>query len=316
MEQAEPPVEILVLDNHPDALTAAAMADWPEARQVRLLHYGENIGYAAACNKAAREARGDWVFFLNPDAQADPGCMKALLAAAGARAGVVGAQVLIPDGRTNAGDNPLHLTGIAWAGRFGEPREHGPPRRVSSVSGAAMLARTTAYRELGGMCERFFMYYDDTDLCWRMRLAGWEVVFCPGAVAWHDYEFQRGGRKWFLLERNRLWSVLSNYSALSLVLLSPLLLGTELVVAGLAIRSGWARDLLRAWGSVCTALPALRRWRRRVQSGRRVPDSQIVQLMSSRFETPLVSSPLALWADPLLALYRRGLLFILRASDR
>jgi GT2 family glycosyltransferase len=316
MEQAERPLEILVLDNHPEALTAAAMADWPEASHVRLVHSGENIGYAAACNRAASEARGDWLFFLNPDAQADPQCLTALLAAADARAGVVGAQVLMPDGRTNAGDNPMHLTGIAWAGRFGEPREHGPPRRVGAVSGAAMLTRASAYRELGGLCERFFMYYDDTDLCWRLRLAGWEVVFCPDAIVWHDYEFERGGRKWFLLERNRLWSVFSNYSLLSLWLLSPLLIGTEVVVAGFAIRQGWTLDLVRAWGSICSGLPALLRWRRGVQSGRRVPDRQIVELMSSRFETPLVRSRLALRADPLFALYRRGLLLILSAANR
>ena len=165
IEQAEPPLEILLLDNHPEGLTAAAMVEWPEASQVRLIHGGENLGYAVGCNRAASVARGEWLFFLNPDAQADPGCLTALVAAADAQAGVVGAQILLPDGRTNAGDNPLHLTGIAWAGRFGEPREHGPPRSVGAVSGAAMLARASAYRELGGLCERFFMYYDDADLC-------------------------------------------------------------------------------------------------------------------------------------------------------
>jgi len=312
--QADPPLEILVLDNHPEGLTAAALADWPEAGQVRLLHSGGNIGYAAACNRAAREARGDWLFFLNPDAHGDPGCLTAMLAATGTRTGVVGAQVLIPDGRTNAGDNPLHLTGIAWAGRFGEPREHGPPRPVASVSGAAMLARASAYRELGGLCERFFMYYDDTDLCWRMRLAGWEVVFCPEAIVWHEFEFDRGAGKWYLLERNRLWAVLSNYSPAGLALVAPLLIGTELAVAGLALREGWAYSLLRAWASTVRALPELRRWRRTVQASRRVGDSEIVRLMSGRFETSLVQSRIATRLNPLIARYQRAMESFLRLT--
>jgi len=316
MAQSEPPLEILVLDNHPDALTAAAMCDWEQDHRLRVLHSGKNLGYATACNRAAQEARGDWLFFLNPDAYADPSCLTVLLGAAGSDVGVIGAQVLLPDGRTNAGDNPLHLTGIGWAGRFGEPIEHGSPRGVAAVSGAALLARVSAYREVGGLCERFFMYYDDADLCWRMRLAGWGVVFCPEALAWHEYEFERGSDKWYLLERNRLWSVLSNYSTLALLLVAPLLFGTELVVAGLAVREGWARSLLRAWASTVRSLPELRRWRRTVQANRRVGDSEIVGLMSGRFETSLVRSRLASQLNPLMTRYQLGMQSILRVARR
>ncbi len=313
--QSEPPVEILLVDNHPDGLTAAAMSVWEHDGRLRLLHSGENLGYATACNRAAREALGDWLFFLNPDAHADPTCLAVLLAAAGRDAGVIGAQVLLPDGRTNAGDNPLHLTGIGWAGRFGEPMEHGAARRVAAVSGAALLARASAFRELGGFCERFFMYYDDADFCWRVRLAGWEVVFCPDALVWHDFEFDRGARKWYLLERNRLWAVLSNYSPAGLALVAPLLIGTELVVAGLAFRDGWGRSLIRAWASTVQTLPELLTWRRTVQSSRRVADSEIVRLMSGRFETSLVQSWLASRLNPLIASYQRAMQSLLRLLD-
>jgi GT2 family glycosyltransferase len=233
-----------------------------------------------------------------------------------ARTGVVGAQVLLNDGRTNAGDNPLHVTGISWAGRFGEPREHGPARAVAAVSGAALLARARAFADLGGVCERFFLYQDDADLCWRMRLAGWEVLFCPEAVVWHDYEFEKGAEKWYWLERNRLWSVLSNYSGPSLLLLGPLLICTEFAVASMALREGWAASLVRAWASTLRALPELRRWRRRVQASRRVPDSELLVRMPARFETALLHSPLALRVNPVIVRYRLVLLRVLRAAGR
>lgn len=312
--QSHPPIEVLVVDNHPDALTAAAMAQGEHDARVRLVRSGTNLGYTAACNLAASEARGDWLFFMNPDACADPDCLRLLLAAINADTAVVGAQVLLPDERTNAGDNPLHITGISWAGRFGEPREHGPPRHAAAVSGAALLARARAYRDLGGVCERFFLYVDDVDLCWRTRLAGWEVLFCPEAVVWHEYEFDKGTDKWFWLERNRLWTVLSNYSALSLLLLCPLLAGTELMVAALAVRERWVRKLVRAWVATLRAAPHLRRWRGFVQSSRRVPDSELVELMSGRFETALLHSSLVHRLNPLLALYRRIMLSVLRAA--
>lgn len=313
--QSEPPMEVLVLDNHPDALTKAAMAGWSD-RRVRLVHSGHNLGYASACNRAAGEARGDWLLFLNPDARADPDCLSALLRAPDARTGVVGAQVLLPDGRVNAGDNPLHVTGIAWAGHFGEPREDGLPRRVAAVSGAALLARRRAFLELGGLCERFFMYYDDADLCWRTRLAGWDVVFCPAAVVWHEYEFEKGEKKWYWLERNRLWSVLSNFSGLSLLLLSPLIAGTELAIATVAIRGGWAQSLAKAWASIVCGLPELLRWRRQVQASRRTPDSELIELMAGHFETPLLQSGAALWMNRPIGRYRRTVLRVLRALER
>lgn len=313
LAQTSPPLEVLVLDNHPAAPLSRSLAADPPDPRVRVIHSGENLGYTAACNVAAAHARGDWLFFLNPDARADPGCLTELLNADDDSTAVIGAQVLLPDGRTNAGDNPLHITGISWAGRFGEPAESGPPRDVAAVSGAALLARAGVYAELGGLCARFFLYQDDADLCWRARLAGWKVRFCPDAVVWHDYEFDKGTGKWFWLERNRLWSVLSNYSLLSLLLLSPVLAGAELAVASLAVRQGWGRVLLRAWLAVLRDLPAMLRWRRRVQHSRRMPDSALIARMRGRFETPLLDSPATRRVNPLIAGYRLTLLWTLRA---
>jgi GT2 family glycosyltransferase len=316
LAQSHPPTEVLVADNHPDARTADAMRAWQPDARVRLVHSGKNLGYTGGCNVAAAQARGEWLLFLNPDARADPSCLATLIDAVDSRCGVAGAQVLLPDSRTNAGDNPVHITGIAWSGRFGEPREYGPPREVGSVSGAALLARAQAFREAGGMCERLFMYEDDVDLCWRVRLTGWTVMFCPDAVVWHEYEFDKGTMKWFWLERNRLWTVLSNYSALTLVLLAPLLLGTELMVATQAIRGGWTHRLLRAWGSVTLGLPDLIRWRRGVQRGRQVGDREIMERMSGRVQTSLLESPLTLRVNPLLAAYRRIVLAVLEVAGR
>jgi GT2 family glycosyltransferase len=316
LSQSSPPIEVLVLDNHPQRLTATAIVGWSQDPRVRLIHSGHNLGYTEACNRAAANAAGDWLFFLNPDALADADCLATLLRAANARTGVLGAQVLLPDGRTNAGDNPLHLNGIGWAGRFGEPIERGPPRNVAAVSGAALLARASAYRALGGLCERFFMYYDDIDLCWRMRVAGWTVAFCPAAVAWHDYQFDKGGMKWFWLERNRLWSVLANYSAASLCLLAPLLAGSELMITLVAVRDGWVGNLISAWVATLRGLPELLSWRRRVQASRQTPDSEIVSLMSGKFETGLLRSQAASRANPLIECYRRATMGVLRLMGR
>ena len=316
LDQSSRVLEVLLIDNHPDGRLGRSLAQDPLDSRTRLIHSGENLGYTEACNRAAAQARGTWLFFLNPDARADPDCVAELLSAADERTAVIGAQVLLPDGRTNAGDNPLHVTGVSWAGRYGEPRETGPPRTVAAVSGAALLARAEPFAELGGLCARFFLYQDDTDLCWRARLAGWTVRFCPAAVVWHDYEFEKGNEKWYWLERNRLWSVLANYAGLTLLLLSPVLAGAEVAIAALAIRQGWFGTLRRAWLSILRELPSLRRWRHQVQRTRQVPDSSLMEAMQGRFETPLLDSLATRRVNPLIVGYRAALIWLLRRAGR
>lgn len=306
------PAEILVVDNHPEGPAAAALA----GLDVRIVRPEGNVGFAPAINLAAATARGEWLFCLNPDAIAAPDCLALLIEAADDRdVAVVGAQVLLPDGaRTNAGDNPVHLTGLSWAGRYLEPREDGPPRDVLVVSGAAMLIRADAFRALRGFPPGFFLYHEDVDLGWRTNLSGARVRFCPRAIVSHDYEFAKGDTKWFWLERNRLWTVLSLYEARTLLLLAPLLAATEAAILLVAARQGWLGAKLRAYAALVRAAPALRRWRRSVQRARVVPDRELLPRFTGTVDSPVLAGPLLRAANPWLERYRRLLLKALGAG--
>jgi GT2 family glycosyltransferase len=305
--------EVIVVDNEPAAPVATALA----GSAARTLRPGRNLGYAAGCNAAAAEARGEWLFFVNPDAEVAPDVVERLLEAADDRTAVVGAQVLLPDGeRVNAGDNPLHVCGMSWSGRYLEAREDGPPRPVAVASGAALLVRRSDFDALGRFQPDYFAYQDDVDLAWRARLAGRRVLFCPRAIVRHDYEFAKGDYKWFLLERNRLWTVLSCYSAPALALLAPLLLGAEAAVLAVAVRGGWWREKLRAWRAIWRGRAELRRWRAEVQARRRVPDAEILEAMTGAFETPLMRAPLVEAFNPLLDAWRRAAILALRCAAR
>jgi GT2 family glycosyltransferase len=295
--QSVPPQEVLVVDNHPGHPAAAT----PGAR---VLCSERNLGFAGGAALGARATSGEWILFLNPDAAAEPACLEHLLAAAHERAGVVGAQVLLPDGRVNAGDNPVHLSGVAWSGGLGSPREDGPPRAAASVSGAAMLVRRAALEDAGGISERFFLYHEDVDLCWRMLLCGWDVVFAPRAAVVHDYAFDKGAEKWFFLERNRAWTVLTCYAARTLALLAPLLLAGEAAIALRARREGWWPQKRAAWAAVARERGALRARRAEVQGRRRVADREILARMAATIDTPLVEAPAGRLADPALRAYR------------
>jgi GT2 family glycosyltransferase len=304
--QTQPPAELLVIANDPEA------GGFESSIPMRVLHPGGNLGYPNSCNVAAAAASQPWLFFLNPDAEAAPDCLERLLAAADERTAIVGAQVLLPDGRVNAGDNPVHVTGLSWSGRYLEPAEHGPPRETAAVSGAGLITRTEVFRELGGHCPAFFLYVDDTDMAWRARLGGWRVVFCPEATISHDYEFDKGPSKWQYLEHNRLWMVLSNYSALTLALLAPLLLAAEAGIALQARRDGWWPQKLQAWRELVRGRRDVARWRRQVQAHRAVGDRAIVARMQGEVHTPLVESALLDRVNRWMEFYRRAVLRLLR----
>jgi len=297
--QTRRPDEILLVDNKPGA-TLPPLDDAPE---VRVIAPEVNLGYPNAINFAMEHTESEFVLCLNPDARAEPECLERLLAV---DAALAGAQIVSEDGQTTqAGDNPLHPTGISPAGSFGRPREYGPPRETMVVSGACTLFRRATFLRLGGFMREFFLYYDDADLGWRARIAGERVVFVPDAVVRHSYEFGRRERKMFLLERNRLIAVLSNYEARSLVRLAPLLLLFELGVLGIAAAQGWLPEKLQAYGSVVALRRAIRAHRRRVQSLRRCSDRELRPSFEPRLVSPFLPAVPARIAGAVTAAYLR-----------
>jgi GT2 family glycosyltransferase len=314
--QSVPVDEIIVVDNDPDHSIREPMA--AAHPDVRLLNE-DNIGYAPACNRGAAVASGEWLFFLNPDAAAAPDCLERLLAVADEHpeAGIVTPQILFPDGETiNAGENQIHLTGIAWCGRYEEPAEDAPARPVLITTGAAMLVRRDLYRRLDGYCDEFFLFYEDPDLCWRAWVVGSEVWYVPRARVLHHYTWGESRRKWFLLERHRLLSVLTNYQRSTLLVLAPLLLATEGALLAVAWKEGWGAEKLRAYRSVWEMRGWIHDRRRRLRALRRRPDAALIGRFRTTVDSPQIASPVARRAAPLLALYGALAVAAVRAIGR
>lgn len=311
LRQTRPPAEVLIMGNGVPGRVTEVAREYPG--HVRPVECAANLGFVAV-NRAARQAQGEYLLCLNPDAIAREDCLERLAAALEAddEVAIAGAQILLADGDTrNAGANPLHPTGISPSGGYGQPRERGRPRDVIVVSGACFLARREAFLALGGFVEEFFLYYEDVNLSWRTRIAGMRVLYCPEAVVEHGYEF--GGRplKWFLLERNRLFSVLSNYQAQTLLLLAPLLLLTEAGLLVVSARGGWLGAKLRAYGSLLRLRARLAAQRRAVRASRRCSDAELMRFFDDRLDSALLPRTAAslanLFCVPYMGVVRRAL---------
>lgn len=276
--------EVIVFDN----ASADRSADVAQDRGARVRRSARNIGFAAACNEAAADARGDLLVLLNPDCVPEDGFLEALREPWGGSWG--GWQAMVLDGdRVNTSGGVVHFTGLAWAGEAGRPAPptgSAVPREVGFVSGACFATPLKTWRELGGFSPSFFMYHEDVDLSLRMRLAGRPVGIVPAARVQHDYAFEKGAAKWRMLERNRWATILRCYPTRLLLLVLPALMMLELALWPVALAGGWAGPKARATADLARRLPRLLRERRAVQAARTVSARDFASGLSAELSSP------------------------------
>ncbi|MEX0973148.1 MAG: glycosyltransferase [Solirubrobacterales bacterium] len=307
--------ELIVVDNDSGDGTADAVAALAPA--ARIVRSARNAGFAGGCNAAAAAAGGDLLVILNPDAAPRPGFGEAIRRPWLQGRGWAAWQALVADGdgtTINSAGNPVHFTGIVWAGGHGRPIAAAPAAgEVTALSGACLAIPRRTWEDVGGFPESFFLYHEDVDLSLRLRLAGGALGIEPAAVVDHDYEFGAREHKWRWLERNRWAFLIRAYPAGLLALLAPALLLTELALIPAAIAAGWGRQKLAAIGEIVRWLPRLLRERRQVQATRTVGAAEFASWLTADLDSPFIPA-VARSAPVRLALraYWRAARFLLR----
>jgi GT2 family glycosyltransferase len=310
--------ELVVVDNGSADGTPEAVASLVPA--ARIVRSGRNAGFAGGCNAGAAVANGDLLVILNPDAAPLPGFGEAIRRPWIEERGWAAWQALVADEggtRINSAGNPVHFTGIVWAGGHGDPIAGAPAAgEVPALSGACLAIPRATWAAAGGFPERFFLYHEDVDLSLRLRLAGGTLGIEPAAVVDHEYEFGAREHKWRWLERNRWAFLIRVYPAGLLALLAPALIATELALIPASIAAGWGRQKLAATGEVVRWLPRLLRERRQIQATRTVSATEFASLLCADLDSPFI--PAAARSVParfILRAYWRAVRFLLGAAS-
>jgi GT2 family glycosyltransferase len=300
-------VDVVLVDNGAPEDVVAELATLPG---VTLVSPGRNTGFAGGCNLGASHASGEVLVLLNDDALVEPLTLARLVASLDdAAVGLSCASVRLAEDRSllNTDGNPLHFTGLSWAGGHLEPaREGGGVREVPIAAGTCLAVRRRTWELLGGLDEDYFAYHEDVDLSWRCWQRGLRCINVPDAVAVHRYEFSRNPTKMYLLERNRLFFLLTVHQRRTLLLLAPALLLVEVAMLGLAAREGWLRQKAAGYRWLLANRRRILLRRRRVQEARVRPDADLVELLTGRLNptnVPLSGAMRAL--DALLRVYWR-----------
>ncbi|GIU86867.1 MAG: hypothetical protein KatS3mg009_1382 [Acidimicrobiia bacterium] len=200
------PVELVVVDNGSTDGSVERMArEFPDVPVVRA---PGNVGYARAANLGIGATRAPIVAVLNPDTRVEPGTAHALVTRLERRPllGACGPRIKNDDGSDypSARSEPSMPTAIVHAllgrvrpgNRFTRrylqlDADPARAREVAWCSGAAMWLRRDALDDVGGWDERYHMFFEDVDLCLRLRQAGWGVEYQPAGVVWHGLGVSR-----------------------------------------------------------------------------------------------------------------------------
>lgn len=187
-------LEIIIIDNASTDETKNILLSY--SSKIRIVENTENRGFAAAANMGASHAQSSPLFFLNPDSYVTPGSLKKLLAFSQEHreVSIIGCRMLHTDGtnQRSCWKKPNLATLVAEMVLpynlslklvTEEPRQESP---VPGVSGACMLVRRSDFEKLHGFDEKFFMYYEDIDLCVRARQAGLKTYYYPDATVIHE----------------------------------------------------------------------------------------------------------------------------------
>ncbi len=266
---------VLVDNGSEDASLAVPGQEFPRARVTQT---GRNLGFAAACNQGLAACTSDWILTLNNDTEAAPDCVARLRAAAeraGDDVGMIQARVVLQGReRLNSTGVLLYRDGSAEDRDFGAPltaREEAD--EVFCITAGAGLYRRSMLEQVpladGPFDPGHFMYFEDLDLGWRARLAGWRALYEPTAVVEHVFQgsSRRHGRHFVTTQcmRNRVRTLLKNAS-LRMVLRSLPRSASDLLWllqhAGGSALADWLRaagDGIRRRGAVTKLIETSRR---------------------------------------------------------
>jgi GT2 family glycosyltransferase len=271
----------------------------------------ENIGYAKANNTSVELAHGEYIFILNPDTLVDENFLEPLLFEMNKK-NVIAVQPLVYlfDKKTiNLTGKVTHYLGFDWLKDF-KSKVVPLQQQIYSMSGSGILLNKNEFLDLGGFDDLYFMYYEDTDLSWKINLVGKKIVFTPNSILYHDYKYtpkennQPLINKLYYIERNRIITILKNYSSLTLLLLSPVLIFMELGMVAYSFYEGWGPTKLQTYVSIIRNFSIIIKKRKFIQDKRTIRDRNIFKHLESRITFVMFSNPVIQYVvNPVLFVY-------------
>ena len=288
-----PNYEIIVVDNaSSDQSHIICKQKFP---QIKLIKNNKNLGYCGGNNVGIKEAKGDFIIILNPDTLVDPNWIKELISSYEE----FGEGLYQPKFLTTTDHSILMSTGnmIQLFG-FGFSRGKGELDKgysqkhetIGYASGACLFTSSKIFKKLNMFDTFLFTYHDDLDLGWRAALQGIKSHYVPKAIVYHPpegFSFKWSPHKFYLLERNRLYCLLTHYSKSTFYKILPSLILVEIAVFFFYLKKGMLKLKIKASIDIIKNREKIKNRYLELQKNRLVNDKEIVRNFQDEISVPI-----------------------------
>lgn len=307
--------EFILVDNASvDGSVKYSEENFPE---VTIIKNDKNYGFDKGNNigiKYAFEKGYDYIILLNQDTGVKSDWMRELVKVAQSDAKIGGVQSLMMyfgnKEKVNSWGNKLHFLGFGFCGGNMEnlPDDFGyDAREIDYASCASVLFKADILKKVGGgFDETYFLYHEDTDLIFKIKMAGYKIVIAPKSMMYHNYEFARSITKFYYMERNRYRILLTYYKLPTLILIFPAFWVMEAGMWLFAFKGGWAKEKLRAYGYMLNGrnLADILKKRRYIQKTRKLSDKEFIKNFAGEIMYQEIDNPLLRYiANPVFRVY-------------
>jgi len=284
-------LEIIVVDNiSTDKSQKICKEKYPD---IKLIQNDENFGYCEGNNIGIREAKGDYIIILNPDTIVESNWIEELISAYNKFGeGLYQPKHLSLNEKTvymSAG-NMLNIFGFGYAREKGNKDENqfNKIEEIGYASGTCLFTSSAVLKKVGLFDPFIFLYHDDLDLGWRASQLGIKSYYVPTSLIYHaeSYSLKWNAEKFYWLERNRKYCILTHYSKQTYSKIFPTLLVVDFFVWMFYLTKGFLGSKIRAELDIIKNRKAIKIKYEELESKKIVSDKELVTKFSDSLHVP------------------------------
>ena len=285
-------LEIIVVDN--DSQDKSHIECKERFPQIKLIENKKNLGYCEGNNVGLKEANGEYIIILNPDTEVQSDWIKKFLEKFNKYGeGLYQPKLLATNNkkRINSAGNMINVFGFGYSLGKGknDDKEYNKFKKINYASGACLFTSKKILEKIGYFDSFLFAYHDDLELGWKGAQLNIQSFYVPEIIVYHaeSFSFKWSPKKFYLLERNRWYCILTHYSKSTFYKLLPSLIIIEIITCLYFLSKGMIKEKIRASISILKKYKTINQTYKELENRKIISDQQIIQKFSNDIEIPM-----------------------------
>ena len=263
-------------------------------QNITLIENEQNLGYCGGNNVGIKHANGKFLVILNPDVIVETDWLNGLLDAFNKYGeGLYQPKILATTDHNviiSAG-NMIQLFGFGYSRGKGEKDvgQYEKDEKVGYASGTCLFSSSNVFKKIGNFDSFLFAYHDDLDLCWKGRLKGIKSFYVHKSIVYHPlegYSFKWNSFKYFLMERNRIYCLIKNFSGRTILKMLPSLILVDVAITLFYLKKGFISAKIKANLDILKNSKTILKNHSMIQKSRILNDSELIKEFTNKIEIP------------------------------